>query len=153
MSTLCLTCILRARFHCQRSSVDVIDDDNVSASLRRQVYLRRKRGSHKTIAMLQQFKTIRRRVTRMFSGHRTPEKQQQQVLSCTTPRKKLRDTAYLDGLKASAAFMVYIHHMTMRYYVSLGDWYGRGPHAYQLIRLPFLRYDCQPLCALLQQHM
>ena len=54
-------------------------------------------------------------------------------------KKQLRDTAYLDGLKASAAFMVYIHHMTMRYYPDLGNWYGRTPHDYQLIRLPFLR--------------
>lgn len=55
-------------------------------------------------------------------------------------RGKLRDTAYLDGLKAYAAFMVYIHHMTMRYYPDLPNWYGRTERDYQLIRLPMLRY-------------
>lgn len=89
--------------------------------------------------MLRQFKTAVRRLSRRFSDPLTDSEKDKESRSMS-PRKALRDTAYLDGLKASAAFMVYIHHMSMRYYPKLGNWYGRDSDDFQLIRLPFLRY-------------
>lgn len=55
-------------------------------------------------------------------------------------RHQLRETAYLDGLRGVAAFMVYVYHMSLRHYPAISSWYGRGPDNYQMIRLPFLRY-------------
>ncbi|CAN8097556.1 unnamed protein product [Discula destructiva] len=55
-------------------------------------------------------------------------------------KKPLHETAYLDGLRGVAAFIVYLHHTHMMY-KGHGALYGYGsnPEAFEFLQLPFVR--------------
>lgn len=57
----------------------------------------------------------------------------------TARPKRLHDTAYLDGLRGVAAFIVYLHHTQMQYnYESLYG-YGSIAGADHILQLPFFK--------------
>lgn len=57
----------------------------------------------------------------------------------TSRPKRLHDTAYLDGLRGVAAFVVYLHHTHMMYSMESLYGYGSKPGATHILQLPFVR--------------
>lgn len=53
--------------------------------------------------------------------------------------KPLHDTAYLDGLRGVAAFIVYLHHTQLMYRFDSLQGYGSNPGANHILQLPFVR--------------
>lgn len=57
----------------------------------------------------------------------------------TARPKRLHDTAYLDGLRGVAAFIVYVHHTQMQYNMESLFGYGSNPTANHILQLPFFK--------------
>lgn len=57
----------------------------------------------------------------------------------TARTKPLHDTAYLDGLRGVAAFIVYLHHTQLMYNFDLLYGYGSVAGATHFLQLPFVR--------------
>lgn len=57
----------------------------------------------------------------------------------TAPKKKLRPTAWLDGLRGYAALNVYIFHVTLFWYGGSGRGWGQTDTDWGWYRLPFIR--------------
>lgn len=57
----------------------------------------------------------------------------------TARPKRLHDTAYLDGLRGVAAFIVYLHHTHILYSFDSLYGYGAVAGANHILQLPFIR--------------
>lgn len=57
----------------------------------------------------------------------------------TARPKRLHDTAYLDGLRGVAAFIVYVHHTQMQYNMETLFGYGSHPTANHILQLPYFK--------------
>ncbi len=57
----------------------------------------------------------------------------------TKPSRQLHPTSYLDGIRGTAAFIVFLHHGTQAFLPSLRPGWGSYPNSYNPLALPIVR--------------